>query len=204
MMSTTFYTPEDLLRLPDSKNYELVDGKLAERAAGCEASWVGANRLARLGQFSEGQHLGWVVNSGCGYQCFPRQAFAGSTARRVVRQVRPLPEGVLPRGWAKIPPDLVVEVVSPNDTVYDLEERLEDFRSVQVPLIWVINPARHGHGLPPRRLGQLLEGDGRTRGRGRRSRVSMPPAGDSAAASPARGRGTEPDRAPIALPRFRA
>jgi Uma2 family endonuclease len=47
---------------------------------------------------------------------------------------------VLPKGWAKIVPDLVVEVVSPNDTVYELEEKLDDYRKVNVPLVWVINP----------------------------------------------------------------
>jgi Uma2 family endonuclease len=50
------------------------------------------------------------------------------------------PGGVVPKGWAKIPPDLVVEVVSPNETVYELEEKLADYESVRVPLIWVINP----------------------------------------------------------------
>jgi Uma2 family endonuclease len=47
---------------------------------------------------------------------------------------------VLPNGWAKIPPDLVVEVVSPNDTAYELEDKLADYQKVGVPLIWVINP----------------------------------------------------------------
>jgi Uma2 family endonuclease len=34
----------------------------------------------------------------------------------------------------------VVEIVSPNETVYELEEKLEDYQKVGVPLIWVINP----------------------------------------------------------------
>ena len=36
----TRYTPEDLLAMPDGKNYELVDGQLVERKMGVESSWV--------------------------------------------------------------------------------------------------------------------------------------------------------------------
>jgi Uma2 family endonuclease len=51
-----------------------------------------------------------------------------------------LPGGVIPKGWAKIPPDLVVEVVSPNETAYELDDKVDGYQSVGVPLIWVINP----------------------------------------------------------------
>lgn len=46
----------------------------------------------------------------------------------------------MPKGWATIPPDLAVEVVSPNDIVYQLEDKLEDYRKVGVPLVWVVFP----------------------------------------------------------------
>jgi Uma2 family endonuclease len=47
---------------------------------------------------------------------------------------------VIPKGWARIPPDLAVEVISPNETAYELEDKLEDYQKVGVRLIWVINP----------------------------------------------------------------
>ena len=46
----------------------------------------------------------------------------------------------MPEGWAKIPPDLTVEIVSPNDLVEEQDENLEDYWKVGVPLVWVINP----------------------------------------------------------------
>ena len=51
-----------------------------------------------------------------GYQCFPHDP--GLVRKPDVSFVRygRFPGGVLPEGWAKIPPDLAVEVVSPNDT----------------------------------------------------------------------------------------
>ncbi len=37
-------------------------------------------------------------------------------------------------------PTLVVEVLSPRDTVEDVHEKLALYRRVGVPLIWVVNP----------------------------------------------------------------
>jgi Uma2 family endonuclease len=46
---------------------------------------------------------------------------------------------VLPRSWGKIPPDLAVEVVSPNDSADELEEKLDEYQKVAVPHVWVVN-----------------------------------------------------------------
>ena len=61
------------------------------------------------------------------------------------------------KDWAKIPPDLAVEVASPNDTVYELDDKLEDYQKAGVPLIWVINPnSRTATVYRKRRHGELL------------------------------------------------
>ncbi|HZW29789.1 MAG TPA: Uma2 family endonuclease [Isosphaeraceae bacterium] len=134
------YTPEDLLALPDEERYELVGGRLVERNMGAESSWVEGRVYSRLDQFCEDHHLGIVWPASNGYQCFPHNP---DLVRRpdvsFVRHGR-LPGDVVPKGWVKIPPDLAVEVVSPKDRVYDLDEKLADYRKVHIPLVWVINP----------------------------------------------------------------
>jgi Uma2 family endonuclease len=136
----TRYTPEDLLAMPDGKSYELVDGRLVERNMGFESSWVGGRLLIRLGSYCEERGLGWALPADAGYQCFPHDPdLVRKPDVSFVRYGR-LPGGVAPKGWAKIPPDLAVEVVSPNDQTYALEEKLEDYEKVGVSLIWVINP----------------------------------------------------------------
>lgn len=134
------FTPDDLLNMPDSKSYELVSGELVERNVGSESSWVGGRLIIRLGKFCEEIGLGWVFPADNGYQCFPHDP--GRVRRPDVSFVRRgrLPGEALPKGWCKIVPDLAVEVVSPNDTAYELEEKLEDYRKAGVPLVWVINP----------------------------------------------------------------
>ncbi len=138
--SKTHRTPEDLLAMPDGKSYELVRGQLEVRHAGIESSWVGGRILSCLGWFCEEHKLGWALQAGSGYQCFPHDP--GMVRRPAVSFVKTgrFPGNILPKDWAKVPPDLAVEVVSPNDLVYKLEEKLNDYRKVGVPLIWVINP----------------------------------------------------------------
>ncbi len=59
-----------------------------------------------------------------------------------------------PKGWIKDPTrsQLAVEVVSPNDTTYELDEKLEDYTKAGVPLVWVINPNS--------RISWVIRGDG--------------------------------------------
>jgi Uma2 family endonuclease len=134
------YTPEDLLAMPDGVGYELVDGQLVERNKGAESSEVGGRLFLRLGRFCEEHPLGKVWPADNGFQCFPhRPRMVRKPDVSFVRRGR-LPRDVSPEGWITIPPDLAVEVVSPQDRVYELEEKLDDYRKVRVPLVWVILP----------------------------------------------------------------
>jgi Uma2 family endonuclease len=133
-------TPEELLTMQDGKSYELVDGQLVDRKMGMESTWVATRVVARLERFCDEHRLGWAFQSDAGYQCFPQEP--GLVRKPDVSFVAfgRFPGGVLPKGWSKIPPNLVVEVVSPNETAYEVEDKLDDYERVGVPLIWVINP----------------------------------------------------------------
>ncbi len=125
----TQYTPEDLQAMPDGKSYELVGGQLEEREMRIESSWVAGRILTRLGQFCEEPKLGWALPADSGYQCFPHDPGMVRKPDASFVKTGRFPGDVLPKGWAKVPPDLVVEVLSPNDLVYKLEERLSDYRN---------------------------------------------------------------------------
>jgi Uma2 family endonuclease len=134
------YTPDDLLNLPDSKDYELVGGRLVERHMGAESSRIGTRLCTRLDRFCDDNDLGIVWGADNGYECFPHAP--GLVRKPDVSFVRKgrLPADASPKGWIRIVPDLVVEVVSPGDLAEQLEEKLEDYRKAGVPLIWVIYP----------------------------------------------------------------
>ena len=82
----------------------------------------------------------WPADNG--YQCFPHDP--GLVRKPDVSFVRRAasPETSRRDGWVRIPPDLAVEVVSPNDSAEELEEKLADYRKAGVPLVWVIYPKR--------------------------------------------------------------
>jgi Uma2 family endonuclease len=134
------YTPEDLLSMPDGKNFELVDGRLVEQDMGAESSWIEGRLFSRLLWFCEEPRLGFVWPSSNGYQCFPHDP------RRVRRpdvsfiRAGRLPGDELPKGHVRIAPDLAVEVVSPRDLAPELDEKLEDYRKAGVRLVWVVYP----------------------------------------------------------------
>ncbi len=65
------YTPEDLLAMPDRKDYELVDGHLVERHMSVLSSWVAGRLLRFVDIFVEENQLGWAWPAGQGYVCFP-------------------------------------------------------------------------------------------------------------------------------------
>lgn len=141
IVSRPTYTPEDLLSLPDGgKGFELVDGRLVEKNMGGFASWVAGRILRQLAVHGEDLGLGWVLDSEGSYQCF------GDESRKVrkpdvsfIRRGR-LPNEQIPVGHILIPPDLAVEVVSPNDTAYEVEAKVQEYLDARVPLVWVVNP----------------------------------------------------------------
>ena len=134
----TRYTPEDLLAMPDGKGYELVNGELVGHEMGMESNWVATRLASRIDRVCEARRAGWVLTAEAGYQCFPHDP--GRVRKPDVSFIRQgrLPGGVLPKGWARIHPDLAVEVVSPNDLADELDEKLDDYEKAGVPLIWVI------------------------------------------------------------------
>jgi Uma2 family endonuclease len=134
------YTAEELLTLPHADRYELRHGILVERDMGTESNWLAGRVLFLISLFLETHQLGYPFGSETSYACFPDDPRHAPRPDVSVIRFGRLPDEKLPKGHCKIRPDLVVEVVSPNDTAEEVSDKVVDFQSVGVPLIWVIYP----------------------------------------------------------------
>jgi Uma2 family endonuclease len=139
------YTPEDLLTMPGGENYELVNGRLVERHMGILACWVASELTRVLGNHCREHQLGWVFASSgdAGYQGVPDSP---RTVRKpdvsFVRYGR-FSDEELPGGYARIAPDLIAEVISPNDKYEEVDEKIEEYLRAGVRLVWIISPRNH-------------------------------------------------------------
>src|SRR5688500_1678314 len=139
-MKQARFTPEDLLRLPDAVSYELVDGKLVERHMGMGSAWVAMRLGQKIGRYLEANPVGVIFGAEASYQCYPN---APEKVRKpdlsFVRSGR-LDLRDLPKGHCRIPPDLAIEVTSPNDLAYEVEDKVAEYLGAGVPLVWVLDP----------------------------------------------------------------
>lgn len=134
----TPFTPDDVLRLQDEGLFELVDGRLVEKRMSSLASETAIIISARAFVFLEKSPLGKLYAEQS-FQCFPhdldlirRPDISFVAADRLC--------GVPEEGHVPIAPDLAIEVVSPNDSVYELDDKLADYRAAGIKLVWVFNP----------------------------------------------------------------
>ncbi len=135
-------TLADLLALPDGgKGYELVDGHLAEKPASEESDSIAGEIYGRLWSFVGSPRVGWAFCERL-FRCFPHKPEQSRRPDVAYLSAAKLPDGPTRRGVTPVPPDIAVEVVSPNDRIYALEEKLADYRLAGVPLIWVVYPNR--------------------------------------------------------------
>lgn len=188
VVAKTQYTPEDLLMMPEGDRYELVDGCLVEKEMGLESSWIGGELVRLLANFCREHNLGWILPADATYQCFP---WAPNQVRKSdvsFLGLGRLPGERLPEGHCRIPPDLAAEVVSPKNTYYEVEQKIQQYLQAGVRLVWVVNPSTRTVRVhrPNRTLTDLQEHEeltGEDVLPGFRCRVSeiFPPAGSERA-----------------------
>jgi Uma2 family endonuclease len=51
-----------------------------------------------------------------------------------------LPAQGIGSGWLSVAPDLVVEILSPNEAAAELEDNLRDYRAAGTELLWIVDP----------------------------------------------------------------
>jgi Uma2 family endonuclease len=138
-------TFEAYLTLPETKQrYEIVDGVLIMPPAPTLAhQWFSKRIFSRLDNFVEERGLGVVLFAPVDLliQREPLRTRQPdilylSAERTGIRGLAEL-QGLQ---FLEIPPDLVVEVLSPSNTRRDIEAKLEDYRRIGVRECWLASP----------------------------------------------------------------
>jgi Uma2 family endonuclease len=133
-------TPEHLSRMPDEVRFELVDGRLVERHKTVLSTGVAGRIFGQLHNYCQSANAGLLWLSSLGCRCFPNSP---DNVRKpdvvMVRQER-FCVSQLREDYLTIRPDLVVEVISPNDSAYEVDEKIEEYLAIAIPLIWIVNP----------------------------------------------------------------
>jgi Uma2 family endonuclease len=145
--ATTRITADELLKMPDGDRYELVEGQLVERNVSTQSSFIAGTTNFLVRSYCQPRKLGWVLPENTGYQCFaddPDKVRKPDTS--FIRLERLSQAQYEAPGYIRVCPDLAVEVVSPGDVSYAIEEKVEEFLRAGTTLVWVIYPkTRHVH-----------------------------------------------------------
>lgn len=141
-MSSALMTAEELLQtsIPD-KRVELVRGVLVVREpAGYRHGRVSMNLAFLLSKHVERTEAGQVVSADTGFKLTsdPDTVRAPDVAF-ISRERLPDPQT---RGFPALGPDLVVEVLSPDDRPGETLAKVGDWLEGGARLVWVIDPER--------------------------------------------------------------
>lgn len=138
-ITTPRYTAADLLCMPDGDRFELVDGELLKAEMGGKSSWIAGRVFARVEAYAANRG-GWAFPDNTAYQCFEIEADRVRRPDGSYVAPRRLPGGMIPEGHIPIPPDLAVEVISPNDVYYRVEQKVREYLEAGVRMVWLVNP----------------------------------------------------------------
>lgn len=134
-------TAEELLRMPDEAcRHELIKGDLITMTpAGFGHGAVVLKIAGPLWQHVESRKLGLVLAAETGFRLASNPDTVRAPDVSFVRRDR-LPEGGLTTAFFAGAPDLAVEVLSPDDRVFDVEQKIADWLAAGASAVWVVNP----------------------------------------------------------------
>jgi Uma2 family endonuclease len=128
------------MRLPeDGRKRELVDGEIHVSPAGIRHGRVGILLAARLLLFARDRRLGEVFDPSTGFR-LPSGNVRSPDVSFVQRDR--MPAGAVPEGFGELAPDLVVEILSPEDNPCEVLDKIGEYLAAGSRLAWVMDPGR--------------------------------------------------------------
>lgn len=136
-------TAEELFSMPNTKfGCELVRGKLIRYMPAGNLHGIIALKIGRIiGNFVDEHNLGVVVAAETGFRISKNPDTVRAPDSAFIGNEKLAKHGISEKFFPDAP-DLAVEVVSPGDKKKDIEEKVQDYLSAGVKLIWTIYPQK--------------------------------------------------------------
>jgi Uma2 family endonuclease len=139
-------TADELFEHPEWGRCELRAGRVAFMSpAGAEHGEIAGIIFGEIYIFVRSGRLGRVLTAKTGF-IVSRNPDTVRAPDVMFLSERRVPTAGIPKHYLTIPPDLAVEVVSPNDTFSELTEKAESYIKAGVKLVWIVDPqTRRAH-----------------------------------------------------------
>ena len=136
---TKLITGQELLAMGDIGPCELIDGRIVTIApTGGEHGFVEFNLGSELRAFVREHQLGWVMGGEVGI--YTRRDPDRVRGADIVFLAKERAADRPGRGFLEIAPNLVVEVMSPNDRWQKVHQKIEEYFAIGVQWVWVVEP----------------------------------------------------------------
>jgi Uma2 family endonuclease len=140
--TTQSITADDFAAMPDEDRYELVHGILVEREMSPLSSRVGL-KIARLfDEFCDTFTDAVVFGDNTGFTLYYDETEVVRKPDVSVVLKSRLPGGKIPSTRFNFSPDVAIEVISPSDTVWDVETKIQEYLDAGTTIVWVVNPLK--------------------------------------------------------------
>jgi Uma2 family endonuclease len=131
MGAATLVSVEDYLNTSYSPDCEYIDGSIVERNLG-EKTHSSIQRNL-IGWF-------WDRRKGLSVEVFPEQRVQVSPSRFRIPDVTVVKASQFQDEIFRNPPHLCIEILSKDDTLDYMQEKIDDYLRFGIPYIWIINP----------------------------------------------------------------
>ena len=133
------WSEEQLLSMPHIGKAELIDGRFIVAPAGSEHGGISALLGAYLLMHVRRHKLGIVFDSSTGFWMNNEDLLSPDVAFVAAARLKGMKK--LPRKYFRGSPDLVAEVLSPNDRAAEMDRKLDDYFANGTRLAWIVDPA---------------------------------------------------------------
>jgi Uma2 family endonuclease len=141
MSTVTLFTADQLLNMPDDGHrYELIAGELSKMSpAGWKHGWIAGRLHGWLAHYAETHNLGAVFEGETGFLLASDPDTVRAPDIAFIGRERLAAEEPTEAFWPGAP-DLAVEVVSPGDTVHEVDDKVKTWLDAGAKMVWVVDP----------------------------------------------------------------